>query len=66
MAKAKAAKKASQATENDETEVYKKFKELVNMSASQLEKWLKQKNQKILGGIVVMVKLSGTRWVKTL
>lgn len=49
MAKTKAAKKAKSSSANDEAEVYKNFKELVNMSASQLEKWLKTEDSKNTG-----------------
>ncbi len=42
--------KANKSTEEkDQQEVYNNFKELVNMSASQLEKWLKTEESKNTG-----------------
>ena len=49
MAKAKAAKKSASAKTSDQEEVYKNFKALVNMSATQLEKWLKTEESKNTG-----------------
>lgn len=43
------AKTTKSAQEKDYEEAYKNFKELVNMSASQLEKWLKTNESKNTG-----------------
>ena len=43
------AKSTKSAKEKDQAEAYKNFKSMVNMSASQLEKWLKTEESKNTG-----------------